>query len=240
MTPNGYKRMIGKPLSAFSKPVSRQFSLDTLQKRPEFANPIADALLITAQGEQWWSILLARLLGASAEVTTAAYLAVPGDDGKRKVLWAAANTRLDDEHFGIYWAVQRAWSHARDDRNVFAHCIAGWSPNHERIILFANPEKLSAFEINCHLARFEPGREAQIAAEDILYYRLEDAQKVVAELRDAAILILRLSEILDLLNTDTASPRIHFARNTLCQHPHVCRELEVYERLLAKNKVRPK
>ena len=72
----------------------------------------------------------------TAVVVVAMRSAVRRESAQNQALIAAADIRLTDDLYRVFWAVQHEWAISSRDRNIFAHWIVGYSPEHPDLLLF--------------------------------------------------------------------------------------------------------
>jgi hypothetical protein len=231
MEPND--AMPAQPLSSRGKPASCTFEPDALDHRLDFAEPLARSIVYAAHGYHDWAVVLARLTGPAAVLAVSMHTSVRREVAQRNALIAAAITELSSDHYRIFWAVDYEWGKSCDDRNVFAHHVAGWATEHPGLLLFVPPEYLADWSSRIHANR----AAYVIDPKKVISFTLKEAQDAANRLKEARQFVLRLGDVLWLRNSDAANSRATLAE--LVQHPRIIDALKVFDARLAKHKAPP-
>jgi hypothetical protein len=228
--------MSRQPLSRRGKPGSMMIGPEALDKCAAFAAPIAKAILNAAHGDHDWATVLARMMGpeTAAVVVVAMRSAVRRESAQNQALMAAADICLTDDLYRVFWAVQHEWAISSRDRNIFAHCIVGYSPEHPDLLLFVDPDLLAEWSSRIH-ANDSP---FVIDPKEATTYKLGDAEEAANRIAESRQFILRLGDILWLRHSDAAKSQQTL--NYLINRPRMIEALAIYDREYAKNKTRPK
>ena len=225
-----------QPLSSRRKPASMLIGPEALDKCPAFSAPIAKAILNAAHGDHDWATVLARMMGpeTAAVVVVAMRSAVRRESAQNQALIAAADIRLTDDLYRVFWAVQHEWTISSRDRNIFAHWIVGYSPEHPNLLLFVDPDRLAEWSSRIH-ANDSP---FVIDPKEVTTYKLSDAEQVANNIAESRQFVLRLGDILWLQHIDAAKSQSTLVH--LVHQPRMIEALTIYDREYAKNKSRPK
>ena len=147
---------------------------EALDKCPAFSAPIAKAILNAAHGDHDWATVLARMMGpeTAAVVVVAMRSAVRRESAQNQALIAAADIRLTDDLYRVFWAVQHEWTISSRDRNIFAHWIVGYSPEHPNLLLFVDPDRLAEWSSRIYVN----DSPFVIDPKEVTTYKLSDAE----------------------------------------------------------------
>ena len=231
--------MPAQPVSSLRRNIPMCFVSDVLDNRPAFSGPIAKAILLVATGDNLWSSVLSRLLGAEAAAASAIHTAVRREAVQWQVITAAANVHLSDHDYRLFWAVRYRWAQAIKDRNIFAHWIAGYSDEIPDAILFGEPEMLAAWSTEIHLAHFR-GSTTQTGAMDlskVFMFRETDMATSIESLSEAHDRVARFGDFLWLRHLGHASADP--TRDLLIRQSDIGQGLAVYDKRFKDQGSRP-
>lgn len=232
--------MPAQPVSSLRRHIPIHFVSDALNNRPAFSGPIAKTILLAATGDNLWSSVLSRLLGAEAAAASAIHTAVRREAVQWQVITAAANVHLNDNDYRLFWAVRYTWGQAIKDRNIFAHWIAGYSDEIPNAILFGEPEMLASWSAAIHLAHFH-GSTPQTGTTDlskILMFYETNMKNSIRSLSEAHDRVARFGDFLWLRHLGHASA--DQTRDLLIQQSDIGQGLAVYDKRFKEQGSRPK
>jgi len=175
-----------QPLSRVNPSAALFISNDAFVDHPSFCVLLAAIVEQSSHVDSWLGGILARLLGASAEVGIAMYASLSGANAQRAALHAVAQMKLTGDDLDLFSAVMRITQRARKQRNAVVHGVWATSPDiPDALIMIPSKDYLEqTAKIAAANARLQTKDEiAPLDLNNVLVYKERDFVEIQDNVR---------------------------------------------------------
>jgi hypothetical protein len=148
-----------QPLSKVNPKASVTWgALDIMTGRPKVATKIAECIAEWADVETMLGLVLAFLLDTDSKAALAIYASIESSSAQRRMILAAAKTKVDAERFDALTVMMSAViSPVMKERNKFAHWCWAFSPEIPDCLLLCKPDQKMILHLQAvNLRRIAP------------------------------------------------------------------------------------
>jgi hypothetical protein len=218
-----------QPLSRVASKAPIHFGTPSFDDEPALAAKIMRVIHTGSLIEYQWALILIELLKADPTTGFAMYQALSGGEARRVALMAAAKARLCDEDFNLFSAISSTARSAAKQRNDFAHCLWGFSPDLPGRLLLVDPAHFAKLGVQAALKpRLHPTRrlrvdDSKLDRSLVQVYRESDIDRAINESENILFRLEATDIWLQSIGTDKPDVR---TRYRLGQVPQVAQALQ--------------